>query len=281
MRSKVHFRGHPIHPALVHFPLAFLIGAFGFDLAGKLATAPQLELVASWLVPVGIVTGLLAAIPGLLDYLYTVPPQSSGKRRATWHLALNVTALVLFAVAWWRRGGFGGPPDLAVLAGEALGTIFLTISGYLGSILVARNQIGVDHRYAEAGKWKEARSEPNREGDLVVARAGELAVDQMKLLHVAGRRIVLARTEDGYTAFDDHCTHRGGSLADGVMISGQVQCPWHGSQFDVRTGAVVNGPAREPINTYYVEEKENRVILHLDKARRELPGRREIPVGRR
>ena len=92
----------------------------------------------------------------------------------------------------------------------------------------------------------------------------------MKLLRLGDRRIVLARTEEGYTAFEDHCTHRGGSLADGVLISGTVQCPWHGSQFDVRTGAVCNGPAKEPVATYPIEVKGKRVLLQLEvKSRKE------------
>jgi nitrite reductase/ring-hydroxylating ferredoxin subunit len=92
-----------------------------------------------------------------------------------------------------------------------------------------------------------------------------------------GKRVVLARTEDGYAAFDDHCPHRGASLADGVIISGQVQCPWHGSQFDVRTGAVVNGPAEEGIGTYFVEERGGKVILHLDRRGKGPP--RPAPVS--
>lgn len=67
----------------------------------------------------------------------------------------------------------------------------------------------------------------------------------MKLLRIGNKRIVLARSEQGYVAFDDRCTHRGGSLAGGVMICGAVQCLWHGSQFDVSTGKVKAGPERE------------------------------------
>jgi nitrite reductase/ring-hydroxylating ferredoxin subunit len=96
-----------------------------------------------------------------------------------------------------------------------------------------------------------------------VARADDLKVDQMKLLHVGDQRIVLARTSDGYVAFNDHCTHRGGSLAGGVMMCGQVQCLWHGSQFDVRTGQVRSGPAEKPITTYRVEERDDEVKLIL------------------
>ena len=63
-------------------------------------------------------------------------------------------------------------------------------------------------------------------------------VNQMKLVHVDEARIVVARTEDGYAAFQDRCTHRGGPPI-GALICGTVQCPWHGSQFDVQTGEVV------------------------------------------
>jgi nitrite reductase/ring-hydroxylating ferredoxin subunit len=79
-----------------------------------------------------------------------------------------------------------------------------------------------------------------------------------------GRRVVLARTEEGYVAFDDRCTHRGGSLAGGVMIGSVVQCPWHGSQFDCRSGTVRAGPAQEPVKSYRVTEREGKLMLTLD-----------------
>ena len=51
MRSKASFRSHPIHPALVHFPLAFLIGAFGFDLAGSWSSVwlPRWTVAPGWI----------------------------------------------------------------------------------------------------------------------------------------------------------------------------------------------------------------------------------------
>src|SRR5690606_20683304 len=95
------------------------------------------------------------------------------------------------------------------------------------------------------------------------ANSDELKTDQMKLLRVNDKRIVLARAEDGFYAFDDSCTHRGGSLAGGVMICNTVQCLWHGSQFDVKTGMVKSGPAEKSIKTYKAEEKEGRVRIYL------------------
>ena len=90
-----------------------------------------------------------------------------------------------------------------------------------------------------------------------------MKINALKLLHIGDKRIALGRTEKGYVAFSDHCTHRGGSLADGVLICGTVQCPWHGSQFDVETGVVKAGPAKENIEIYKVEERDGKVYLKL------------------
>jgi nitrite reductase/ring-hydroxylating ferredoxin subunit len=129
------------------------------------------------------------------------------------------------------------------------------------------NIIRVEQPYADAGKWKEVtierRAAQSPEG-ASVAKVEELKVDQMKLIRLDdGMRIALARTEQGYRAFDDHCTHRGGSLADGVLICGRVQCLWHGSQFDCTSGEVRAGPAKEPIKTYGIEERDGEVRLKL------------------
>ena len=263
MRSRASFRGHPIHPALIPFPFAFLYGAFFFDLAGRLADRPGWWNTGGRLALVGIVAALVAAVPGFIDYFTTVPPNSSGKQRATRHMLANLGAVVLFAVAWVIRGHAAAMPGGAVLALEAVGLALLTAGGWMGGVLVNRNQIGVDHRYARAGRWKEESVRPGSDGSVVAARSGELEPDQMKLLHVDGRRIVLARTESGYVAFDDGCTHKGGSLAGGVMIGGVVQCPWHGSQFDCRSGAVKAGPAKDPIASYRVTEGNGEVRLSL------------------
>jgi nitrite reductase/ring-hydroxylating ferredoxin subunit/uncharacterized membrane protein len=265
MRSKASFRGHPIHPALIPFPFAFLYGAFGFDLAGRLAGQPSWWTTGGYLGLIGIGAALIAAVPGFIDYFGTVPPRSSGKARATKHMVVNLTAVGLFALACAIRAD-AGPPGTGILALEGVGVALLTAGGWMGGVLVNRNQIGVDHRYARAGKWKESRIQPGADRSPVVAQSDELQPDQMKLLHLGGRRIVLARTKQGYVAFDDRCTHKGGSLAGGTMIGGVVQCPWHGSQFDCRTGAVGAGPAKESIATYRVSESNGEVRLRLDSA---------------
>jgi nitrite reductase/ring-hydroxylating ferredoxin subunit/uncharacterized membrane protein len=248
---------------LIPFPFAFLTGAVGFDAAGRFLGVPAWWTTGGHLGALGIAAAIVAALPGLIDYLYTVPPKSSGKTRATKHMFTNLLAVTLFSVAWVIRGNASTPPQLAVLSLELAGLLLLGAGGYMGGTLVTRNLIGVDHRYANAGKWREETVASQHGDPVVVATHDDLKVDQMKLLRVGDKRIVLARTEQGYVAFDDRCTHRGGSLAGGVMICGTVQCLWHGSQFEAATGAVKAGPATNNIAVYRVTVEAGNVKVSL------------------
>jgi uncharacterized membrane protein/nitrite reductase/ring-hydroxylating ferredoxin subunit len=261
MRSKASYKSHPLHPILVSFPIAFLIGTFICDVIAKISGNDTFWQTGYYLVIAGIVTGLIAAIPGLIDYLFTVPPKSSAKKRGLKHALVNVSHLILFFIAFIIRRN-ENPETALILILEGAGVILIFIAGWLGGTLVYRNQIGVDPRYAEAGKWKEAYFEETKE-KIKVAANDELKLNQMKLLHIGSKRIVLGKTEKGYAAFDDHCTHKGGSLAAGAMICATVQCPWHGSQFDVNNGFVKAGPAKENIHIYSLTEADGNVFLQL------------------
>jgi nitrite reductase/ring-hydroxylating ferredoxin subunit/uncharacterized membrane protein len=260
MRSKASYKGHPIHPALITFPFAFLTGAFLFDALAWLSANQALWTTGRHLAIAGVATALMAAVPGFVDFLYTVPPQSSGRQRATRHMLLNLSAVALFAVSWWTRGP---ETSLAPVLLELAAFGMLVVAGSMGGVLVSRNQISVDHRYARAGKWKDMTVERGSGRRVAVASADELQIDQMKLLRIGDRRIVLARDGQGYVAFDDRCSHKGGSLAGGVMMCGTVQCPWHGSQFDVRTGHVKAGPAKDAIRSHAVDESGGQIHLTL------------------
>jgi nitrite reductase/ring-hydroxylating ferredoxin subunit/uncharacterized membrane protein len=261
MRSRAHIKGHPLHAILVTFPIAFLTSAFILDGLRLLTGRIGFEEAAFYATAGGLLGGVIAAVPGLIDYIYSVPPASSASRRGAWHGFLNGTALMLFTATLLMRV----KTDAAMLLITGLeggGVGLLTIAGWMGGTLLVRNQIGVDHRYAQAGKWKEAEAEVIG-GRVKVPGAARLKLNQMMLLRAGTKRIVVARSEKGLVAFDDHCTHRGGSLADGALICGTVQCPWHGSQFDVRTGAATAGPASGRIETYPVigENNEHWLVL--------------------
>ena len=236
---------------LVVYPFAFLTGAFGFSVAARASRSADMRVVPDYLIPAGVAAGLLAAVPGAIDYFGSVPPNSSGKERATKHALLNVTALTLFTTSWLL--GRGHRRSTLPILLQGLGSALMSVAGYMGGTLVYRNQIGVDHRYANAGKWQEESRQHSGPRALVSA-AASLDVNQMKLVHADDERVVVAKTERGCAAFQDRCTHKGGPLSDGVLIAGTVQCPWHGSQFDVHTGEVKCGPAEQRIATYPIED---------------------------
>ncbi len=253
MRSAASVHGHPLHPMLVAFPVAYLAGAVATGAAGLLFGRPRLTRLSRELVPMGISAGLVAAVPGIVDYVQRVPPASSAQQRATTHGLLNASALLLFG-AGWALGGRRRPG--ASLAVQGLGLALLSRAGWLGGTLVYRNQIGVDHRQPDAGHWRELTAgSDGRVGGAVTDD------DQMTLVHSAGARVVVARSEGTVVAFQDRCTHRGGPLSDGVLTCGIVQCPWHGSRFDVRSGAVRRGPAAEPLQTIRTRTEGADVVL--------------------
>src|SRR3954469_19578238 len=103
MRSKIHLKGHPLHPILVGFPIAFFIGTLLFDVLGVIKDRDTYLRTGLYLETLGIVFALLAAIPGIVDYFFIVPPKSSGKKRAGKHGILNILMLIIFVAVWLYR----------------------------------------------------------------------------------------------------------------------------------------------------------------------------------
>lgn len=258
MRARAQLRSHPIHPMLVAFPIGLWIGSLAFDIAALAEGDPSLAAAGFYAVIGGCAGAVLAATAGATDLFAVVPSRSSAKNRGYIHALLNVAALVLFIIVAARRGGPGAMPDGLSILLSAVGVILILCSGWLGGTLVYRNQIGVDHRYANAGQWRERALAG---WDQPVCNQSELADGQMVLAEVKGLRVVVGRCPEGMFAFSDHCTHKGGPLSDGALVGCTVQCPWHGSQFDIRSGHVVAGPARSNIETYPVEVRGGEVFV--------------------
>ncbi|MBE7217360.1 MAG: FAD-dependent oxidoreductase [Caulobacteraceae bacterium] len=71
--------------------------------------------------------------------------------------------------------------------------------------------------------------------------------------------VVVARTKAGVFAVSAACTHLGAPLDEGLLIGGQLRCPWHHARFDVATGEAVGAPAFQPLGCFAVEEVDGRV----------------------
>lgn len=87
---------------------------------------------------------------------------------------------------------------------------------------------------------------------VTVASTGGIPEGELAAFDVNGVRVALTQTGGTYYAFGDTCTHQQCSLAEGDVDGTTVTCPCHGSQFDVTTGAVRRGPARDPVASYAV-----------------------------
>ena len=99
------------------------------------------------------------------------------------------------------------------------------------------------------------------EGFVKVAVTADLPSGDLMLVEVEDERIVLANVGGQYYALADACTHAECPLSDGQLEGEVLECPCHGSQFDVRTGAVVSPPADEPMTRYAVRIEGNDILV--------------------
>jgi 3-phenylpropionate/trans-cinnamate dioxygenase ferredoxin component len=97
-----------------------------------------------------------------------------------------------------------------------------------------------------------------------VGEAGEIAEGDCVSYSVADRAVAVANVGGTLYAFDDVCTHQQCSLSEGDLDDTVVECPCHGSQFDVTTGDVVQGPAADPIDTFDAREEAGELQVSVD-----------------
>ncbi len=91
---------------------------------------------------------------------------------------------------------------------------------------------------------------------VTVGKADEIAEGEAKAFPVNGQEIAVSRVDGALVAFSDICTHRQCNLSLGGEIDGTtIECECHGSVFDMKTGAVIDGPATEPVATFEVRDE--------------------------
>lgn len=215
--------GHALHPALSDLPIGLWFGAVVLDVAGY-------EHAALILAVGGIVAGLAAAVTGVADWTVS---DGRDRRMGLLHGILQTIAILIVAVSVVLR-----LVD-AVLVGQILGAGGLALSmgaAYLGGHLVLGRGVMVDHTAWIRGprKWTRALELAN------------LPEGQPKAVQLEQRQVLLFLQGRTISAMENACTHAGGPLSLGPVTDGVVKCPWHGSCFRLRDGAVVKGPASHP-----------------------------------
>jgi uncharacterized membrane protein len=141
VRSTVHIVGHPVHPILIVFPIAFLTAAIATDIAFLATDDPFWARASLWLVGSGFLSGIVAAVPGLVDF--STIPRARIHRTGWVHLVGNVAVLSMALPNWLLRIGdltFVEPWGLVLSL--ATGAV-LAVSGWAGGELSYRHEIGV------------------------------------------------------------------------------------------------------------------------------------------
>ena len=120
MESRAKLFGHPIHQMLIVFPLGLLATAVFFDLLAIALTEGYWSELAYWMIAAGVVTGLVAAPFGTIDW-FAVPSGTRAKRIGAIHGIGNVIVVLLFAVSWLMHGDAPAAPQMRALARRRVG----------------------------------------------------------------------------------------------------------------------------------------------------------------
>ena len=143
MESRVKLFGHPIHPMLIVFPLGLLGMAVIFDIVNLVTGNGYWSEISDWMMAAGVVTGLVAAPFGLVDWL-AIPSGTRAKRIGAIHGVGNVVVVLLFALSWYTRMADPRTPSMVAFLLSFVGLGLALVTGWLGGELVDRLAIGVD-----------------------------------------------------------------------------------------------------------------------------------------
>jgi uncharacterized membrane protein len=152
MSSPASIKKHPVHPMLVGVPIGLWIFALVCDVVHAASGDAVWQTVATYCVAGGIVGAILAALPGLIDYFSI--DEAEMKRIANLHLAVNLAAVVVFAINLWLR--FRLPADSNLpLALSVVGVLAIGFSGWLGGEMVYIKGMAVEAVEKLANKVEE------------------------------------------------------------------------------------------------------------------------------
>jgi nitrite reductase/ring-hydroxylating ferredoxin subunit len=97
--------------------------------------------------------------------------------------------------------------------------------------------------------------------EVTVGRAEDVPDGEMRVFQVGGDDVAVANVDGTFYAFGDTCSHQFCSLSEGDLEETTVECPCHGSQFDVTTGEVLHLPATQPIPSFDVAVENGEIRI--------------------
>ena len=242
---------HPLHAAITDVPIGSWTAAAVLDVL-EASGKDEYAAGADAAIAVGLVGAIGAAATGLTDWSDTY---GKTQRVGALHGLLNLGAAVLYGTSYaLRKSGNRG-------VGRALGFAgFATVlaSAYLGGALSYEQRVGVNHA-------------PDADEDLPqdfteVCAESELTEGAAKRVEANGKPVLLVKRENQVFALAETCSHAGGPLSEGKIEGDTVTCPWHGSQFCLRDGRVLKGPATIPQPALEVQTRDGQVLVRARKS---------------
>jgi nitrite reductase/ring-hydroxylating ferredoxin subunit len=232
--------GHPLHSAATDVPVGALVVSVALDLLDQRVGA-DVALVLT------VLFMAAAAVAGAADYVDT---DGTARVRATTHSTLMVVGLVVLVISLVLRAG--GPADRTVpVALSIVGLLILTAGAFVGGdvVYLLGNMVS-RHAFRGAGsKW------------IALDTAGVTDLSTLPDATPTKARagindIVLVRMSGTVHALHAVCAHAGGPLAEGKVVDGCLECPWHGSRFRIDNGHLARGPALYDQPAYEIRQAE-------------------------
>ncbi len=236
--------GHPLHPAITDVPVGSWTATAVLDMTGY-------ERAADATLKLGVLGAVGSAVTGAAQW-FDLQEMEEPRRLGVLHASLNTAALGMYVASWMLRERGQREAGVALaMAGYAVAGTSAWIGGHLSFVL----GIGVSRDAFEQPptKWRTALPE------------ADLTDGEMKRVAVRGNPVVLLKQGDRVYATSATCTHVGGPLDEGELNGTCVTCPWHGSEFDLRNGHVLHGPATADLHAYETRVSDGNVQI------RELP----------
>ena len=233
---------HPLHPVLTDIPIGAWTTALALDAKAATSGDRSFARAADFAIALGLAGAVGSAVTGLTDWSET---DGRAKRVGLIHGLLNATATALMATAYvLRRRDDRRAGQACTVAG-----IGVAMAGaYLGGDLVFGERIGVTHAVTH---------EP--ESFTPVLASADLAEGTMQRVKSGDTDLLLVRQHGRVCVLAHACSHLGGPLSEGELKDGTVVCPWHGSEFRLDDGAVINGPATHSQPCFEVRERNSQI----------------------
>jgi nitrite reductase/ring-hydroxylating ferredoxin subunit/uncharacterized membrane protein len=234
--------GHPLHPVFTDLPLGAWTTGLVLDAVASVNRDPAMARAADTAIAVGLAGAAGAAVTGLTDW-----SETSGRARRTGlvHGLLNIAATTLYATAYiLRKNGSRSSGQTCALAGYGIAIG----AAWFGGDLVYGQRIGVTHAAIDAPDEFTA-----------VAQSTDVPDNSMKRARKDDADLLLVRQRGRVCAMSHPCAHMGGPLSEGTLKNGSVVCPWHGSEFRLDDGQVINGPATQNQPSLDVRERGGQI----------------------